>query len=68
MKTLLRSVALIAALSVASFAYAQDKKSETKECCKDTAACCKDAKADKSGACCKDAKAEKKDDKKPGTK
>jgi hypothetical protein len=68
MKTLLRSVSLIAALSVAAFAYAQDKKTETKECCKEAAACCKDAKADKSGACCKDAKTDKKDEKKPGTK
>jgi hypothetical protein len=68
MKTLLRSLSLIAALSVATFAAAQDKKTEAKECCKDAAACCKDAKADKSGACCKDAQAGKKDDKKPGTK
>ena len=67
MKTLLRSVSLLAALSVAAFAYAGDKKSDAKECCKDAAACCKDAKANKSGPCCKDAKPEKKDEKKPGS-
>lgn len=71
MKNLLRSLSLLAALSVAAFAFANDKKADTKEasCCKaEATSCCKADKADKAGACCKADKAEKKDDKKPSGK
>ena len=66
MKNLLRSLSVLAALSLGAFAYASDKKADDK-CCKDTAACCKDGKEAKSDkdACCKDAK---KSDKKPENK
>jgi hypothetical protein len=73
MKNLLRSLSILAALSLGAFAFATDKKAETKaeSCCKaDATSCCKAEKADKPACCAagKADKAEKKDDKKPSGK
>lgn len=73
MKNLLRSLSILAALSLGTFAFAGDKKAASKEgsCCKaDASSCCKAEKSDKPACCAagKADKAEKKDDKKPSGK
>lgn len=67
MKNLHRSASVLIALSLASFAFAGDKKAENKgSCCKqETTSCCPASKAEKSDACCKAEKPAKQDEKKP---
>ncbi|MBA4137279.1 MAG: hypothetical protein C0518_08190 [Opitutus sp.] len=61
MKSLVRLLSLVAALSLGAFAFASDKKAESCKDCKDASACCQDAKE----SCCKAAKkAEKAPEKK----
>ncbi len=65
MKSLLRIVSVLVALSFGAFAFAGDKKAEACKDCKDCKECCKEApcgcKAEKKA----DKKEEKKADKKP---
>jgi hypothetical protein len=44
MKSIVRLVSILAALSLGAFAYASDKKAEACKDCKDCAECCKDGK------------------------
>lgn len=61
MKSLVRLISVLAALSLGAFAFASDKKADASKDCKDCTECSKDTKE----SCCK---AEKKAEKAPEKK
>jgi hypothetical protein len=64
MKSLLRIVSVLVALSFGAFAFAGDKKAEACKDCKDCKECCKDAPC----ACKSEKKSDKQDEKKADKK